>query len=587
MEKKKKNKKIIFMILIIFILIMICSSFYFINFKASKNKTINKTTTLKKVESDDWYTPTGEASKIDIYFNKTDNYPVAIKDGEENYAAKNPEYKILNTYNCDLSYCKSYGFNSSKKEVIIKDDGYVIYNYDKNEVLKLKLPNAEYNSIEFLSYENKNYGLSVSNINNMYAFYSFKEDRFTTDFMYTNIFTSESAGLAKGNISASIVENNNYDAAKYYIVSYESGEIKKESNVYLGSFGNGKNVYYYENFAEMDGYDAIIYNGSFKEVMGEEKYEAFAVTTSGNLIIKNKDENTFSIYTKDGRLVKKSKEYKQVGVVSNDYVSVIDTDDYLKIVDVDGNVVAKFIKMNDNYVFHTMLSGWYEENDKNGIYLVIENTDIEYGTLGSGLEFYYVPETKEKGVIETIGVGGYAKPVLYLYPKKNNTKISVRFEKEKLLTTTYPKYDNGWVVTANKNGDLTDLTGKYYYGLYWEETGSTKVNFDTGFYVTKENAIDFLEEKLKIIGLNERESNEFIMYWLPVLEKNKKSLVYFELTEERQRYNKLIIEPAPDSLLRVSIHVKKVDGKPKIKEQQLSSFERKGYTAIEWGGVIH
>lgn len=268
-------------------------------------------------------------------------------------------------------------------------------------------------------------------------------------------------------------------------------------------------------------------------------------------------------------------------------MSVIDTDDYLKIVDVDGNVVAKFIKMNDNYVFHTMLSGWYEENDKNGIYLVIENTDIEYGTLGSGLEFYYVPETKEKGVIETIGVGGYAKPVLYLYPKKNNTKISVRFEKEKLLTTTYPKYDNGWVVTANKNGDLTDLTGKYYYGLYWEETGSTKVNFDTGFYVTKENAIDFLEEKLKIIGLNERESNEFIMYWLPVLEKNKKSLVYFELTEERQRYNKLIIEPAPDSLLRVSIHVKKVDGKPKIKEQQLSSFERKGYTTIEWGGVIH
>lgn len=405
MGKKEKIKRNIFMILIILILIMVCSSFYFINFKTDKNKTSDKTTTLNKTKNDDWYTPTGEATKIDFYFNETNNYPVAIKDGEENYAVKNSEYKILNTYNCDLSYCKSYGFNSSKKEVIIKDDGYVIYNYDKNKALKLKLPNAEYNSIEFLSYENKNYGLSVSNINNMYAFYSFKENRFTTDFMYTNIFTTESAGLVKGNISASTIENNNYEATKYYIISYETGEIKKESNVYLGSFGNGNNVYYYENFAKMDGYDVVIYNSSFKKVMGEEKYEAFAVTSSGNLIIKNKDENTFSIYAKDGKLVKKSKEYKQVGVVSNDYVSVIDTDDYLKIVDVDGNVVAKFIKMNDNYVFHTMLSGWYEQNDKNGIYLVVENTDIEYGVTGNGLKFYYVPKTKEKGVIETNNVG--------------------------------------------------------------------------------------------------------------------------------------------------------------------------------------
>ena len=31
------------------------------------------------------------------------------------------------------------------------------------------------------------------------------------------------------------------------------------------------------------------------------------------------------------------------------------------------------------------------------------------------------------------------------------------------------------------------------------------------------------------------------MYWLPILEKNKKSLVYFELTEERNSYSKINI----------------------------------------------
>ena len=77
------------------------------------------------------------------------------------------------------------------------------------------------------------------------------------------------------------------------------------------------------------------------------------------------------------------------------------------------------------------------------------------------------------------------------------------------------------------------------------------------------------------------------MYWLPILEKNGKNLVYFELTESREKYNKLVIDPKPDSLLRVAIHVKKVNKKTNIKEQKLSTFERKGFTAVEWGGVVH
>ena len=77
------------------------------------------------------------------------------------------------------------------------------------------------------------------------------------------------------------------------------------------------------------------------------------------------------------------------------------------------------------------------------------------------------------------------------------------------------------------------------------------------------------------------------MYWLPILEKNEHNLVYFELTKEREKYNKLNISPKPDSLLRVAIHVKKVDGFTYIKEEKLETFKRKGFSAVEWGGVIH
>ena len=142
-------------------------------------------------------------------------------------------------------------------------------------------------------------------------------------------------------------------------------------------------------------------------------------------------------------------------------------------------------------------------------------------------------------------------------------------------------------LTAYSNGDLYDNNNKYYYGLYWEEEGNSKVSFNEGFYVTKENAIKFLEEKTEEIGFTRRESNEFIMYWLPILEKNEKNLIYFELTEERNNFNRLYINPNPDSILRVAIHVKKVNNMVKVKEQKLTKFNRKGFTVVEWGGVEH
>lgn len=178
------------------------------------------------------------------------------------------------------------------------------------------------------------------------------------------------------------------------------------------------------------------------------------------------------------------------------------------------------------------------------------------------------------------------KPVLYLYPE-TEMNVEVKFAKPELLITTYPKYVDSWNVKVLPSGDMYDQNGKYYYALYWEEIITNKYNFNEGFYVEKDNAIEFLEEKLSILGLNDKERNEFIMYWLPILEQNKKSLVYFETTESLQKENELIINPKPDSLLRIRMHVKKINHKIEIKEQELLHFERKGFTAVEWGGIIY
>ena len=57
---------------------------------------------------------------------------------------------------------------------------------------------------------------------------------------------------------------------------------------------------------------------------------------------------------------------------------------------------------------------------------------------------------------------------------------------------------------------------------YFSLSGEKPSNYSEGFYVEDKDAIKFLEEKLSIIGLNDKEKNEFIMYWLPVLKDNKK-----------------------------------------------------------------
>ena len=202
--------------------------------------------------------------------------------------------------------------------------------------------------------------------------------------------------------------------------------------------------------------------------------------------------------------------------------------------------------------------------------ILINEVNVNYETLTA--------EKCEKNIAD--------KPILYLYPTKD-MDVSVRLEKDNLLMTTYPKYNNGWNVYVNKEGSIYDKKGNYYYALYWDEQNNNKVDFSTGFYVEKENAIEFLEDKLSYIGLNDKERNEFIMYWLPKLEDNGKSLVYFELTEERELNNKLYINPKPDSMLRINMHIKKVNKKISIKMQKLDAFVRRGFTAVEWGGTIH
>ena len=195
----------------------------------------------------------------------------------------------------------------------------------------------------------------------------------------------------------------------------------------------------------------------------------------------------------------------------------------------------------------------------------------------------YEKENIEKPNPET------AKPVIYLYPEQE-TKVNVQLTFNGTLTSTYPTLPpEGWTVTAQPDGTLTDEEGRSYRYLFWEGAADVDWKQDSGFLVKAEDTREFLEESLTQLGLNELEQNDFITYWLPKLEKNGESFVTFA-AEQYTDNAVLTVTPQPDSVLRVQMLISKVDDSnraafQKLPEQELPRFEREGFVLVEWGGT--
>lgn len=182
--------------------------------------------------------------------------------------------------------------------------------------------------------------------------------------------------------------------------------------------------------------------------------------------------------------------------------------------------------------------------------------------------------------------------------KELNANIQLRLQNGN-LTCTYPKYNKlkGWnVIVSNildkeAGGTILNIDdNKEYNYLYWEGTSNIKYNPNLGFVIAGEDTGEFLADALRTIGLNRREANEFIIYWLPKMETNKYNYITF-VTDEYTNKAELMIEPKPDNLLRVYMMFKGLNSEDEMEplaqnlEELKGNFNREGFTVVEWGGT--
>ena len=185
------------------------------------------------------------------------------------------------------------------------------------------------------------------------------------------------------------------------------------------------------------------------------------------------------------------------------------------------------------------------------------------------------------------------KPVIYCYAEKEIT-ASVTLDPKGIFTFTYPAYNEGWNVRVNQNGGVTDLSsGKNYPYLFWEAKSNflfyrTEQNAIPGFIINTDSTIQFLENHLTAMGINQTEQTDFITFWGPILQQKQYAFIQFLVDDAYESdIASLTISPKPNAMRRVYMLCSPMDQdhlEMPVIPQSFETFERFGFTVVEWGG---
>lgn len=193
------------------------------------------------------------------------------------------------------------------------------------------------------------------------------------------------------------------------------------------------------------------------------------------------------------------------------------------------------------------------------------------------------------------------KPAIYLYPKQKML-VNVQVVSKGYLTYTDPIYhEDGWRVLADTTGILLNLrsdnrdsngkvnspSGLFDYLYYEGKIPDNLIDKPTkGFVRTYEELATLYKELLPKLGLNEKESQEFMDYWEKALPKSPYYFVGIISQENVNQFEPLTIIPKYDTMIRVRLYFEALNHVITVEAPQIVTPERKGFTVVEWGGMV-
>ena len=176
---------------------------------------------------------------------------------------------------------------------------------------------------------------------------------------------------------------------------------------------------------------------------------------------------------------------------------------------------------------------------------------------------------------------GVKKPAIYLYPLQES-KVSVAVDLKGIITKSEPNYYKGWEVVAEPSGLIN---GKYDYLFYEAQLEQLQLP-EEGWVVEYKELENWFDLNLKNLGLNKKEISQFKEYWLAELPFAR----YYEVKLLGDSFLKgnmnLVIDPKPTTIIRRNFYFKPIESKITLKQPNIITPERKGFTVVEWGGLL-
>ncbi|MGL1934292.1 MAG: hypothetical protein OCD01_04710 [Fibrobacterales bacterium] len=220
--------------------------------------------------------------------------------------------------------------------------------------------------------------------------------------------------------------------------------------------------------------------------------------------------------------------------------------------------------------------------DSEGRYEILKSSDeIEKVTFTlDDVDFEFTPDSSYYDYI-FLEPMQMAAPYIYLYPEEaQQVSVALDLILEGSIVVSDPAYGTGWTVTAEPSGLLD---GKYPY-LFYEANQAIPMQMETGWVIDGTDLSGELTELLTDLGLIESEIEDFLGFWLPVLEP---SAYYAVFPQDIDSMVRLVVDPKPQTVIRVLLFMTPMKYAADLIKPQLPTVpERDGFTVVEWGVLV-
>lgn len=346
----------------------------------------------------------------------------------------------------------------------------------------------------------------------------------------------------------------------------------------ITKLGSQDGIDYYEVLAkDSDNYKVMEYHAAYKNVFSAwYKPNGEISRTTGNLSVNwTKGDNNSSTYFSAGG-----------GCGSFGYVVAknVSQNDLTQVGTTQGGQPLYQLPTS-----HALVQETYSKDYAAGQYLdpPLKNLTIDQFTSKHGYFLAknglgeYVMYMRNDMIIQ----GGCAKPVIYLYPTMP-TNVSVKVGAQ--IVNSDPAYGSGWYnVMAYPDGSL-EYNGKVYSNLFWDGYGQGAYPDITSGTIVKTSEVSrTVVSQLAQQGLNGQEISDFMSFWQPKLDsvRHPYTRLSWLSTAQLNSLAPLDIKPAPQTLRRVFLDFEGINKPYKLNSQNLRSFNRNGFTVVEWGGL--